>query len=262
MIRPFDSFTYGGKRSAASPGAAMTIVPPGASVVARGFSPAHAVARATRTMTRAELRMRGWSKWAERVGATGPGGSCGRWRGRNGEPRTSTTSSVPSPRVVFVVDDETRGAGTKLIIENEWFRARIFYLADRRRQYFVKVVCRRRPAERRGEGRRRRNLGLRLRPHLGQHTLLILHQDGTVLQERSIRTPLRAAGELAAIQRELASPRLVETRRRSWRGAAGFTRGNPSVDAKSGETGDEQPVDALVRLTKIARVAHRRGDAV
>src|SRR5512146_372968 len=240
----------------------MMIVPPGVSHAERVPSPPpQEVTSAAEARSSAGVRMRG-------VGA----GGRERWelqartacaeRRRTGSTPRATSSSIPSPRVVLVVDDETRGLGTELVVDEQRLRTGIFDLAYRRRQCLAQLLRRWRTTQRRGESRRRRNRRERVGSQSCQHTLIILHQDRAMLQHRSVGAPLRAAGEFPAAKRELAGPWLVEARRRTWRGAAGLARGNPSVDADSGETGDEQAIDALVRSMKIARVAHRRGDAV
>src|SRR5512146_1967293 len=142
MMRPFISLTYGGKTSVASPIEAMMIVPPGASAARRASRPVQAVTTRAPARKRAEVRMRG--------GGWGDGrqpGNGGKRRGTN-DRGNAMSSSVPGPRIVRVVDDESCGLGTELVIGIQWLRAGIFELSYRGRQCRVKIVGGRRAPQR------------------------------------------------------------------------------------------------------------------
>ena len=97
---------------------------------------------------------------------------------------------------------------------------------------------------------------------VGQRTLIVLHEDGTVLEESAFTSPLGAAGEFFPVEHELAGRGCIKARRRS--GREGTPRGYSDLGphAKAFETRNQHPIDAIVRLAKFAGVARRAGDAV
>src|SRR6185437_15407077 len=171
-------------------------------------------------------------------------------------------STAPGPGVVPVSDDECRGMGTHFRLEREL--ARVFVLAqpDGVDERVGQLFDGGRVAERFGERGWRGDWSLRLGRQLGETGLVVGEEDGAVLEERAVGSPLSAASELSPVDRELTGARLVE----AWseignRRAAGRRKGS-RVDADRVEGVEQQPVDPDVRGVQVARVAHRPGDAV
>src|SRR6185437_15480178 len=119
-------------------------------------------------------------------------------------------STAPGPGVVPVSDDECRGMGTHFRLDVERARAGVLSQANGADERIGQLVDGGRVAERFGEGGGGGDRRLRFSRQLGETGLIVGDEDGAVLEKRTLRPPLRAPGEFASVDRELAGARLVE----------------------------------------------------
>src|SRR5690349_9631955 len=97
-------------------------------------------------------------------------------------------------------------------------------------------------AECAGKRRRWRYRATGIDHQVGQRALVVLDEDGSMLEESAVTSLLRASRELLAVEHELAGGRHVEAGRRAGRCGTPTRCGELGSHTKSVQTGDQDAI--------------------